>query len=216
MHLLWAGLSAPIVPTPADELPDPPTTSDPVNFDARSDASLLAQQGMVPQFNAGLQNVYMPAAISTAPTGTKIASGALPADWLTTSTAGAGKKQLNGSWTTTGLAAAGAGTDVRYYRIAVNADNRDCIQGLVSQPYAFSTLYNTVGKQVDQGGNVYQVINPGTSAASGGPTGTGNSIVDGTVTWKYIGPKDLRTDNTNVSTGQPFNPSQWDIIIGNA
>ncbi|MCA8355184.1 hypothetical protein [Burkholderia cepacia] len=36
------------------------------------------------------------------------------------------------------------------------------------------------------GGNLYQVTTAGTSAASGGPTGTGASIADGSVVWKYV------------------------------
>jgi hypothetical protein len=39
---------------------------------------------------------------------------------------------------------------------------------------------------VNDGGKVYVAINYGTSAASGGPTGTGADIVDGTVHWKYL------------------------------
>lgn len=37
------------------------------------------------------------------------------------------------------------------------------------------------------GGKVYQVTVPGTTAGSGGPTGTGSAIVDGTATWRYLG-----------------------------
>jgi len=35
-------------------------------------------------------------------------------------------------------------------------------------------------------GNVYKCIKAGTTASSGGPSGTGDEIVDGTVTWKFI------------------------------
>jgi hypothetical protein len=50
-----------------------------------------------------------------------------------------------------------------------------------------STAY-TVGQTVINGGNTYRVTAAGTSAASGGPTGTGTSITDGTVTWTYAPP----------------------------
>lgn len=40
-----------VTPTPATVLPTPPTTADPSTFDARADATLLAQQTMVPQVN---------------------------------------------------------------------------------------------------------------------------------------------------------------------
>jgi Periplasmic copper-binding protein (NosD) len=36
-------------------------------------------------------------------------------------------------------------------------------------------------------GFVYACTNPGTSAPSGGPTGTGDSIADGSVVWRYTG-----------------------------
>jgi len=35
--------------------------------------------------------------------------------------------------------------------------------------------------------NIYECVTAGTSAGSGGPTGTGAAIIDGTVTWRYIG-----------------------------
>ena len=38
------------------------------------------------------------------------------------------------------------------------------------------------------GGNWYMVTAAGTSAASGGPSGTGTAITDGGVTWTYLGP----------------------------
>lgn len=52
--------------------------------------------------------------------------------------------------------------------------------------WAASTAY-ALGARVTLGGNVYQCTIAGTSAASGGPTGTGTAIADGTVTWRYLG-----------------------------
>lgn len=49
-----------------------------------------------------------------------------------------------------------------------------------------STAY-AVGDYRTNGGNVYRAIIAGVSAAAGGPTGNGTEIVDGTVTWRYIG-----------------------------
>ena len=48
-----------------------------------------------------------------------------------------------------------------------------------------TTAY-TVGALRANGGNVYLCITAGTSAASGGPTGTGTDITDGTAHWRYI------------------------------
>ncbi len=39
---------------------------------------------------------------------------------------------------------------------------------------------------VVNGGNIYQCITAGTSAASGGPTGTGTNITDGTAHWTFV------------------------------
>ena len=39
-------------------------------------------------------------------------------------------------------------------------------------------------------GNFYQATTAGTSAASGGPTGTGAAITDGSVVWKYLKPSE--------------------------
>lgn len=55
--------------------------------------------------------------------------------------------------------------------------------------WAGSTAY-VIGDRVKNGGNNYEVTVAGTSAASGGPTGTGTTIVDGTVTWKFVSVND--------------------------
>jgi hypothetical protein len=51
--------------------------------------------------------------------------------------------------------------------------------------WSLTTSYS-VGDRVQNGSNVYVVTVAGTSASSGGPTGTGTGIVDGTVTWNYV------------------------------
>ncbi len=49
-----------------------------------------------------------------------------------------------------------------------------------------STAYNTLGAFVSNGGNAYVLTTAGTSASSGGPTGTGTNIVDGTCVWNFV------------------------------
>lgn len=51
--------------------------------------------------------------------------------------------------------------------------------------WAGTTAY-AVGNLRSNGGNIYLATAAGTSAGSGGPTGTGTAITDGTVTWRYI------------------------------
>jgi hypothetical protein len=53
-------------------------------------------------------------------------------------------------------------------------------------PWAGSTAYSEVDATRTNGPDIYRVVTPGTSAASGGPTGLGASIVDGTVTWAWV------------------------------
>lgn len=71
-----------------------------------------------------------PANTATAATGTLIAQGTLPADWLTASATGL--KSKNGTWTATGLPAAGTGAAAGYFRISIAADTRVDWQGSVS------------------------------------------------------------------------------------
>jgi hypothetical protein len=56
-----------------------------------------------------------PASCAAVDTGTKLAEGALPADFQAAPSGGSALK--NGTWNVTGLAAAGAGTAVGHYRI---------------------------------------------------------------------------------------------------
>ena len=68
-----------------------------------------------------------------------------------------------------------------------------------------------VGQFCTNSGNTYQCTAAGTTAASGGPTGTGTSITDGSVTWKYVGAGqlfDLLMGNCNVQVGTAITFSQ--------
>lgn len=56
---------------------------------------------------------------------------------------------------------------------------------------------------------VYRCITAGTSAGSGGPTGTGAGITDNTATWEYVGP-DLAVNST--ATGGTYLTLQGDAI----
>lgn len=53
-------------------------------------------------------------------------------------------------------------------------------------PWVGSTAY-LVGDMVTNGADVYVCDTSGTAAASGGPTGSGTNIVDGTARWDYVG-----------------------------
>jgi uncharacterized phage protein gp47/JayE len=64
------------------------------------------------------------------------------------------------------------------------------------------TVY-AVGDRRKNGGNVYRCITPGAAAASGGPAGTGQDIVDGAAHWQYlgVGPGNIDVEAAAQETG---------------
>ena len=64
-----------------------------------------------------------------------------------------------------------------------------------------------VGDYRTNGANQYVCTVAGTSAASGGPTGTGTGITDGTVTWDYYSPAGahVQFDSIQWTSGQALN-----------
>jgi hypothetical protein len=62
-------------------------------------------------------------------------------------------------------------------------------QNLTITPWAANTAYTkSLTSLVSNGGKVYACVANGTSAGSGGPSGTSNAITDNSVTWSYYGP----------------------------
>jgi len=55
----------------------------------------------------------------------------------------------------------------------------------VAQPWVASTAY-IVGQKVKNNSNVYECSTAGTSAGSGGPSGTSTDITDGNAKWDYV------------------------------
>lgn len=64
-----------------------------------------------------------------------------------------------------------------------------------------------VGQLNTNGGNTYQCTTAGTTAASGGPTGTGTAITDGTAVWQYVftGNPGVVLANANVAANTTVN-----------
>lgn len=154
-----------------------------------------------------------PANTAAAAQGALIASIQLPSDWLAASGAATpGVKSKLGSWAGTTSLAGLAG----HYRIRDTQTTPVChIQGLISEPWTASKAY-LVGQQVSNNNLVYRATAAGTSAASGGPTGTGTAITDGGVTWAYLGLVELSFTNTNFNSGQPISVDNYDITAANA
>lgn len=62
--------------------------------------------------------------------------------------------------------------------------------GWLAAAWVLSTAYSVLGRIVtNDTGKMYQLVTAGTSASSGGPTGTGAAITDGTCVWNYVGVK---------------------------
>lgn len=65
-----------------------------------------------------------------------------------------------------------------------------------SRPYAYAGII------ARNGANFYYLTTAGTSAASGGPTGTGTAIADGTCVWNFIGSDATKQNSPNI-------PARW-------
>ena len=126
--------------------------------------------------------------------------------------ASGGSKSRNGTWQD--LAADASGL-ARHYRI-FKSDGATCgIQGPVSMPWAGGVAVQ-VGQQMHNGANVYVVTAAGTTNGTGGPSGTGTGITDGTVTWNYVGPVEMTIDNVDIATGQQVTVTGYTVTQGGA
>ena len=70
--------------------------------------------------------------------------------------------------------------------------------GRLARAWLASTAY-VVGQVRENGGNIYRCVTAGTSAGSGGPTGTGTAIADGSVVWNYVSPKSTFATMANLA-----------------
>jgi hypothetical protein len=151
----------------------------------------------------------LPAAIGDDDSGTKLVDTALPSDWLTA--ASNGQKTKNGTWTLTGIATGNA----RHFRLKHAGDSGCDVDGLCGQNWA-SQVYPLNQHVVNDSGKVYVCTTAGTSAGSGGPTGTGSGISDGSCVWSYVGMADMVLDNTQIANGQEVTVNSFQITEGNA
>lgn len=159
-----------------------------------------------------------PVNCAAARTGTLLYDTALPLDWQ--GAAVGGIKALAGTWSGTGLAAAGAGTAAGHYALMDSAGTTCHEQGTVSVSVSgawVGTTAYTAGVRVSNGGNVYSCATAGTSAATGGPSGAGSGIVDNTAAWNYISALgDLTLDNVSIASGQTVTINSFSKTAPNA
>lgn len=153
----------------------------------------------------------MPANCAAADAGTVVATLSLPSDWM--AAASNGSKAMTGTWSDTSADASGFAS---YFRLYASNGTTCHAQGLVGQNWLTSTAF-AVGQQVtNDGGKCYRCTTAGTSASSGGPTGTGSSITDGTAVWQYVGDCDMVVDNTSFATGQAFSVTSFTLTASGA
>jgi hypothetical protein len=151
----------------------------------------------------------MPASNAAADAGTVLSSITLPNPAFAAPSGGA--MAMTGTWDQPAAAAGGFADYYRGYDTAAACH----IQGYVGQNWAASTAW-ALSQQCINGGNVYKCTTAGNSAGTGGPTGTGAGITDGTAVWTYVGPAEMVLDNTNIAAGQDLHITQFTLTDGNA
>lgn len=173
-------------------------------------------------------NGTMPANCAAADAGTRIAQGTLPADPLTAPASGASGK--NGTWTMTGLAAAGAGTNLDYYRVYDSAGTTCMEQGSVTNTVTLNTNDVTAANGnvlnfASTTGVVIGMFATGTGVPAGATvlavTGTTVTLshtsaagVASAATITFRG--DMYVDNVNVANGQVITINTVTKTAGNA
>lgn len=101
-------------------------------------------------------------------------------------------KVVNGgtAWDATYVAGADTTTQIATALVAL----------LTPAAWQLSHAYTVGQRATNDTGKAYEVITAGTSAGSGGPTGTSADITDGTVHWKYISTPNFTAANSASAT----------------
>lgn len=153
-----------------------------------------------------------PAACATADAGTVLADLTLPSDWM--AGASGGTKAKSGTWQDASADATGYAGHWRLYA----SDGTTChAQGPTGQTWAAATAYS-IGHRVINDSKVYVCVTNGTSAGSGGPTGTGTNITDNTAAWDYVEDSVgvMELNNTSLASGQQFTVNTFTLTEANA
>lgn len=153
-----------------------------------------------------------PATCATANSGTLLASASLPSDWM--AAASSGSKALAGTWEDSSVDANGRAAHFRIYA----SDGTTChSQGLVAMAWIASTAYSVGDYVTNDSGKLYVCDTAGTSAASGGPTGTTANITDGTAQWDYVqAAADMAINNAVLAIGQVFSVTTFTLTAPGA
>lgn len=187
---------------------------------------------MAMQFSVGVRNAMLDSietTISTAPvlrlrtgpapancaaarTGTVLAAATLPSDWL--GAASSGVKSLSGTWEDTATDADGRAA---HFEIMDSTLTTCHVQGIVAMAWAASEAYSLGDYVTNDSGKLYVCSSAGTSAGSGGPTGTSTGITDGGAEWDYVqAATDMAINNAEIAVSQNFSVTAFAITAGNA
>lgn len=145
--------------------------------------------------------------LGTAAMALVLATVALGFSGATTGTVTTGVLTLAGFPRSDSAADATGKATVARVRTSANADVITTLtvglNSTAAPAWAISTVY-TAGQYRTNGANIYKCVTGGTSAASGGPTGTGTAIADGTVTWDFycIAGAEILMDSLEITIGQ--------------
>lgn len=152
-----------------------------------------------------------PANCAAADSGSVLASPTLPSDWMAAASGGA--KAKSGTWEDTSADATGKPSHFRIY----DSGGTTChIQGIACGPWLASTAYALGDHLTNDSGKVFKCTTAGTSASSGGPTGTGVGITDGSAVWAYVqAAADMALDSGIFNAGQDFQVTSFTITSGN-
>lgn len=158
-----------------------------------------AADAVLARLNSGFLRIYngtRPATADTALSGNTLLA-TLPFGATAFSGASAGVANANAITSDTNAAATGRPSFARLVESNANS-NATVMDYWCAFAWIASTAY-AVGDNVVNAGNQYRCTVAGTSASSGGPTGTGGSITDGGVTWTYVAAAEITlTSGPNI------------------
>jgi hypothetical protein len=184
-----------------------------------SNASVAVRNGMLDAVETiigasptlKLRSNAKPAACATADAGTVLATVALPSDWM--AAASSGSKAMSGTWSDSSADASGKPSHFRIY----DSGGTCHWQGIAAGPWLASTVYASGDHVTNDSGKVYKATAGGTSASSGGPTGTTTGITDNGVTWDYVqAAAEMALDSGVLTAGQQFSVTSFSLTAGNA
>jgi hypothetical protein len=153
-----------------------------------------------------------PVNFAAANAGTVLADLTLPSDWM--ASASGGTKAKSGTWQDGSADASGYAGHWRLYDLSGTTCHA---QGPCGQVWAGSTAYS-IGHRVINSGNIYVCVTNGTSNSSGGPTGTGTNISDGTAAWDYVDNSVgvMELNNDLLASGQVFTVNSFTLTEANS